>query len=297
MNENILKVQEIFRIPETGVVDDLTVSAIKNFQLVNQMPGTGNLDGDTLKLLGLSDDTITTDLFETHKFHLDAPLFSTHLLKKGEYFEEETKKEYIFLHHTAGWNNPYTVIDGWSNDSRGKIGTEFVVGGINFKTGDSTFDGTALKCFPKNNYAYHLGGSPINGKMHKCSVGIEICNFGWVTQRDNKFFTYTGTEIPASQVTRLKSKFRGYEFYHKYTEKQIEKVFNLIKYLSDLHSIDYSIGLPTMIKKFGVKAFEKYDDIVAGKVKGILSHTNVRSDKTDIFPQPEIIEMLLNLSK
>ena len=297
MNDNIRKAQQILKIPVTGIIDNLTEAAIKNLQLSHDLIGTGNLDQETLRLLDLSDDTITTHLTEMHTFHMDAPIFSTYLLKKGEYFEDETKKEYIFLHHTAGWNNPYQVIDSWSNDTRGKIATEFVVGGINFKNNDLTYNGMALKCFPKNNHAYHLGGAPINGKMHQGSVGIEICNFGWVSLQEKKFLTYTGAEMPASHVVRLKSKFRGYEYYHKYTEKQIAKVEQLIKYESALHGIDSSIGLPTMIKKFGAKAFDKYDDIVAGKVKGILSHTNVRSDKTDLSPQPDMMEMLLKFSK
>lgn len=294
MNDNILSAQQILKIPTTGIMDDLTVSAIKNLQLVNNLIGTGNLDRETLRLLNLSDDTITTDLSETHTFANEIPLFSSYPLKRGEYFEEETKKEYIFLHHTAGWDNPYNVVNGWDKDDRGKIGTEFVIGGINFKTGVNIHDGVTLKCFPKNNYAYHLGGTPISGYMHKHSVGLEICNFGWVVLKDKKFFTYTGAEIPASHVVRLKSKFRGYEYYHKYTDKQILQVERLITHLSEIHKIDTSIGLPKMIKKFGEKAFDKYDDIVAGKVKGILSHSNVRSDKTDISPQPKVMEMLVN---
>ena len=44
-----------------------------------------------------------------------------------------------------------------------------------------------------------------------------------------------------------------------------------------------------------VNAFEWNKAVCEGKIKGIINHTNVRKDKSDMFPQPELIEMLLSL--
>ena len=55
-------------------------------------------------------------------------------------------------------------------------------------------------------------------------------------------------------------------------------------------------GLIEWIKKEGPhKAFEYHEDASKGKVKGLLTHANVRKDKYDLFPQPELIDMLLSI--
>ena len=42
-------------------------------------------------------------------------------------------------------------------------------------------------------------------------------------------------------------------------------------------------------------AFEFNDDAYNAKQFGLWTHTNVRKDKFDCFPQPELVEMLKNL--
>jgi len=37
------------------------------------------------------------------------------------------------------------------------------------------------------------------------------------------------------------------------------------------------------------------EDAYYGRVKGLLTHTNTRKDKTDLFPQQEVIDMILSL--
>jgi len=37
---------------------------------------------------------------------------------RTEYIHEPTDKEYLFLHHSAGWNNSYKTVDGWAKDDR-----------------------------------------------------------------------------------------------------------------------------------------------------------------------------------
>jgi len=43
-------------------------------------------------------------------------------------------------------------------------------------------------------------------------------------------------------------------------------------------------------KPFGVKLNAYY-----GRIKGMWTHANVRKDKYDLFPQPNLIDMLLSL--
>jgi len=50
-----------------------------------------------------------------------------------------------------------------------------------------------------------------------------------------------------------------------------------------------------LIKEKGADAFEFNEDAYYGRVKGLWTHTNTRKDKTDMFPQTELLDMLLSL--
>ena len=208
----------------------------------------------------------------------------------GQYKTGPTNKEYVFIHHTAGWNNPYNCIDSWGRDNRGAVATEFVLGGQSVKGNDNKYDGEVVQSFPEGSYGWHLGK---NGSqyMHEHSVAIETCNFGYV--KNGK--TYAGTRVADDQIVTLSQPFRGYKDWHRYSDKQIESLHKWILWVSERDGIDVRKGLPDLIRKIGVSAFEFQDDAYYGRVKGLWTHTNTRKDKSDMFPQQELIDMLLSL--
>ena len=53
--------------------------------------------------------------------------------------------------------------------------------------------------------------------------------------------------------------------------------------------------LPELIKEKGADAFEFNEDAYYGRVKGLWTHTNTRKDKFDMFPQEELLDMLMSL--
>lgn len=285
----VSKLQKKLNLPDSGVFDELTAAAVKNFQIKNKLTPSGEVDSITYEMLFETDLAFTTDASENIN-----PEYIKYHLSKNEYIETTTKKEYIFLHHTAGWENPYRQIDIWEKDDRGRLGTAYVVGGINPRTGDITHDGITLQAFDDKYYAWHLG--TVDSYMHKHSIGIEICNFGYVIKKDNSFVTYTNTTIRNDQVIDLGYKFRGHQYWHRYSKEQINSVCKLIKYLSNKHNIDFRVGLLEWLKQETPgKAFEYKDKARHGEIKGLLSHTNVRKDKFDISPQPDLINALLRL--
>ena len=77
--------------------------------------------------------------------------------------------------------------------------------------------------------------------------------------------------------------------------KQIKAAEKWIRYVGERDGIDICEGLPTLIKSIGADAFEYIPDVKAGKLKGVWTHTNVRKDKVDMFPQPELMDMLVSL--
>ena len=201
-----------------------------------------------------------------------------------------TKKEWLFIHHTAGWHNPYRTVKHWSSDSRGRIATEFVIGGPSIYNDDFQYDGEIVKCLPDGAYAWHLGRNGLH-EMHTNSVGIEVCNFGYL--KDGR--TYAGSSVHEDQMVELESKFKGCKVWHKYSDAQIESLRKLILFIADRDNLDVRKGLPELIKEKGAEAFEWNEDAYYGRIKGLWSHSNTNKGKSDMCPQESLLTMLTEL--
>lgn len=203
-------------------------------------------------------------------------------LSKGQFFEEASDKTQIYLHHTAGNGNAEGVARYWnSNDSR--IATAFVVGE----------NGTIVQCFSSKHWAWHLGidsqdfatrGLPYKN-LNKLSVGIEVCNWGMLKEKNGKFYNYVKGEINPSYVTTLETPYKGYKHWYKYTDAQIEATRQLIVYLCETY------GIPKAYRK---EIWSLDNEAFKGS-KGIYTHNSVRKDKADIYPCPRMIKMLESL--
>jgi len=230
---------------------------------------------------------ISTDLSET-KAVSDLNIKISHL-PKGQYFAGPTKKQWLFLHHTAGWHNPFNTISQWGRDTRGEIATEFVLGGQSVKGNDNLHDGVIAQAFPTGGWGWHLGTG--RGTMHSNSVGIEVCNFGQL--KDGK--TYVNVEAHKDQIIELKAPFKGHKFWHNYSDKQLQVLKELILYIANRDGIDVRKGLPEMIRQKGVSAFDFCDANYVSKNPGLWNHTNVLNGKVDMYPHPKLIDLLLSL--
>jgi hypothetical protein len=69
----------------------------------------------------------------------------------------------------------------------------------------------------------------------------------------------------------------------------------LILYLANRDLVDVHKGLIPLVKNKGADAFDLYDPTLVENTRGLWSHTNVRKDKVDMFPQQELLDMLLSL--
>jgi len=115
--------------------------------------------------------------------NLDIQKIVQHRLSKGQFFEENTDKSQIYLHHTAGNGNAEGVARFWNNNDS-QIATAFVIGE----------NGTIVQCFSSKHWAWHLGidsqdfatrGLPYKN-LNKLSVGIEVCNWGMLKEKKRK---------------------------------------------------------------------------------------------------------------
>lgn len=297
---DVEKLQTLLKIKVDGVFGPMTKSTVIKFQLSRDLKPDGIVGEHTWTLLltnnsnlikDIDQDTdITMQYFNTdfdqviHKYYLD----------QGQYVDVDSARnnQYFFLHHTAGGPNPYACIDNWNRDARGRIATEFVLGGQDYRTGDDEYDGVMVQAFPESGYGWHLGRTG-SGYMNKHSVGLEICSIGYL---DDEHRSYVNQKAKSDQVINLTNFFRNKRFWHRYSDKQIEEVEKLIKYIGDRDQIDMRVGLQQWIKEQGpIKAFGFQEDAYLGKVRGLLSHTNVRKDKMDVYPDPRLIDVIVNL--
>ena len=227
------------------------------------------------------------------KMGLDINKIIQYPLKSGQYFEEEHPKSQIVIHHTSGSSNPFFVIDGWNNNID-KIGTPFVISGKP-KAGETTYkDGDIIQCFSSKYYAYHLGiPSSVFQKynipyqrLDKTSIGIELANWGYVMkQKDGTFKNYVGGTVPNEEVVDLGKEFRGYQYYHRYSDLQLASLKDLLIYLCDKYKIS---------KKYNEGMWDINQACLNG-TNGIWNHTSCRNDKFDCSMQPHLIEMLKSL--
>lgn len=211
------------------------------------------------------------------------------ILKADNYLSDVNKKDMIFIHHTAGGHRPDYVISGWDSDDLGRIATSYVIGGKSTTVKKETeFDGKIYRAFDDSKWAYHLGVKGTNGKLDKKSIGIEICNYGPVKlTSDGIYLNYVNKQVPNNMVYDLGRTWRGYRYFHKYTDLQIQALKELIISLSQKYKIDVK-------KQWDIDDFSVDAECLKGKA-GLWTHVNCREDKTDCHPQPELIQMLNSL--
>ena len=278
--------QEFLGLAADGIFGKGTEASVKEFQKTNGLTVDGLVGTSTWDTMGLATTDDSEKVYETE----NGLIVNRHFLPEGEYKSGITKKEYVFIHHTAGWNNPYNTIDNWGRDTRGAVATEFVLGGQSVKGNDDKYDGVMVQAFPDGHYGWHLGK---NGSqhMHTHSVGIEVCNFGYI--KNGK--TYAGTSVHESQLVKLDKPFKGFDVWHRYSDEQIESLRLWLLYIADRDGIDIRSGLVEEVKLKGAGGFEFNEKAYYGKVKGLWTHTNTRKDKFDMFPQQELLDMLVSL--
>lgn len=211
-------------------------------------------------------------------------------LSTSQFLQEETKKKQIVLHHTAGSSSAPNTIKMWDADDRGRIATCIVISGL----GVNSVDGEICQAFSSKYWAYHLG---IKGEVFKAygvphqildkiAIGIEICNWGPLTLKENKFYNYVDREVLSDQVCALDRPYKGHIYYHKYTNAQIQSVKELLQYWRLVHGIDLTYDYNQM--------FTVNKKALLGE-NGLYSHNSYRKDKSDIYPCPRMIEMLKSL--
>jgi len=217
----------------------------------------------------------TTDLMERIDVPPPAPALPTSLsinrtlaLPSKEYYVQETRKDLVVLHFTAG-STARGAIDSWRKDPQ-HVATAYVV----------DLDGTIYEAFDPRYWAYHLGikGSSVHEKR---SIGIEIVNVGPLKEVGgnlNWWYKDFGTVFcPLTDTSRYKEKaFRNIRYFADFPQAQVVAVASLVRHLCDQFEIP--LELTPEAKRYS------FDPTFYANYRGITSHANFRQDKWDIGP-------------
>ena len=215
-------------------------------------------------------------------------------LQEGQYIREAVPKNAIYIHHTAGSASPQGV-KRWWNETSARVGTAFIIGGRPTRASHTWKDGELVQVFSSKYWAYHLGlkksnmppGSASSRDLNSKSIGIELCSWGYVDKRDDgKFYTYVNSVIPDDEVVDLGYKWRGYRYWHAYTDNQLSILGELLTYLGGKYNIPLCYK-GDAIFDLDMRAFEG--------MPGIFTHASCRSDKTDCYPDPRLIRLLKDI--
>lgn len=215
----------------------------------------------------------------------------------NQYFKEVTEKTQVCLHHTASGK-------GISGDHRqflkpGKICTPIIIGADTiYQLHSSRFWGYHLgiksNVFAQHDIAYQ--------NLNKVCIGVEIDNWGALKHIDGEYRAWpndygTGNRldskgkqlkvvVDSTEVIHYPEGYRGYEYYQRYTDYQIQATTKLLKYWNHVYNIPLTYN-------------EDMWDVSMNALKGspgVYTHTSYRSDKSDCHPQPNLISALKSLN-
>ena len=212
-------------------------------------------------------------------YHITMEIIKKYL-SNGQYLTHEYEKTSVFLHHTCG----LTAEGAWAwwNETPERVGTPFII----------DRNGKIIECFNPKIWAYHLGIRGDDNYHEKHSVSIELVSGGGLYLDNGEFRFYPlypnklyYTVIPKKDVCELEKPWRGFKYYHKYSDEQIGALKELLLWiLSEFPSIEIQNPLGDF--------WEYNPDVVDNHLKGVWSHSTVRPDKSDIFPYLPLIAML-----
>jgi N-acetyl-anhydromuramyl-L-alanine amidase AmpD len=234
-------------------------------------------------------ETKNNNMWENLK-PLDLSKIQIKPFSENRYFKQEYQKTQVVIHHTVSGDGINGDVATWEADPA-RIATCIIIDRA----------GVPWQLFSSRFWAYHIGAG--NSWLDRHSIGIELDSWGWLIPGDGtsklfgnpkksikteigKYYTYYGNSINVP-MEYYKDYFRGYNYYEKYTDKQIETLGELLL----LWKKRYNISL-----NYNEDMWDVSKRALSG-INGVWGHTSYRpiSEKTDPHPQSELINMLKTL--
>lgn len=181
---------------------------------------------------------INKNLLETEQ----GDQISVDISKANEYINNKMDRDsgvlknpdIIVLHYTASNNIKGDIKTLFY--SKKQVSVQFVI----------DLDGTIHQLMPVNKIAWHAGESRLGNRtwLNKYSIGIEIVNAGFLTQKsDGSFATWYGEPVKKEDAVLLKHKNESSaRYWHTFTKNQIDSVKELCDTLCEEFDIEHIVG-------------------------------------------------------
>ena len=217
-----------------------------------------------------------------------------HNFPRTQFVGEETTKRQIVLHHTASGPGVDGDINWWMSTPE-RVATHFII----------DREGVVHQLFDEKYWGYHLGLGQKHFNVAKLpwtnldrhAIGIELDSWGPVLPHtDGQFYPvkWDGRRYVPNVTCKSvkyfyeyceKNRWKGHLYYEKYSTAQLNALRELLKELCRRHSIPSAYSNDMWV--VSTKALRGEP--------GIYGHCSYRFDKSDVHPQPELINMLKQL--
>jgi hypothetical protein len=217
------------------------------------------------------------------------PIIKTISFDKKNYCEIKDVKRQIVLHHTASGGTGEAVARYFDSTPE-RVAVAIVI----------DRDGQIKQLFDPDFFGYHLGvdhkdfakvNLPYMPHLDQKSLAIELISWGFLNYShiNNTYTSWAKKTVPAEEVIFYDQPFNGYSYFQKYTKEQILSLERLLIYWNYKYRIPLKYKYDLM--------FKQNKDALIG-YPGMYSHVSFRgNDKTDLHPQPDLIEMFKRISK
>ena len=213
------------------------------------------------------------------------PVVIDHPVNANQFIHEIFPKEQIIGHHTI--SGPGIVGDiNWWNSKPDRVCTAFILDrdGNIYQVFDERYWAYALGI--KNSHLIKAGSSLTKRDIERSAIQYEMDNWGGLIKKSDGFYNAYGSLVDV-EVQEYATPFRGFKYYEKYSDKQIAALGELLCWLSTTYGIPVEYTYETF--------FEVSDKALRGE-RGSYTHCSYRPDKSDLHPQPELIQMLKDLN-
>ena len=211
--------------------------------------------------------------------------------------KQKRRKTQIILHHTAGHakqgaEGTIKTAQGWANRTD-HVSTHAVI----------SFDGYTDLLFPDEFYGNNTGKG-----YNSRTLGIEIQSLGYCYQDSGQVRSkasggilppYLGDNIGyTTAVDKFGNDkpYKDHQYYQAYSTAQIEATIATTLNWINKHNIPFSYDYNILFPDKTGAAFINSSKIWKAGTSGVYTHNSIKSSKSDIFPQREMLVALRNLA-
>jgi N-acetyl-anhydromuramyl-L-alanine amidase AmpD len=200
-------------------------------------------------------------------------------LPAEEFFGGPEQKTGIAIHHTVG-GSAASTFNWWKNDSQ-MIGTAYII----------ERDGTVFEVFDPAAWAWQFGlrwGRATKIRFERRFIGIELASEGGLIESEGTLYCFD--RISQRTAKRWEEAFdfgedyRGYRYFDRYEEAQIDALLELVERLC----------IQFQIKRRVPDGFIDCHGEALTAFEGIIGHAMVRKDKTDPVPDRSLWDRLID---